>query len=136
LCLRAFLAIVIFIVTSKKFFVPILLTCVFPVSGASDNTISGWSDAVHAIYNDVGGCLRSLFLLFNYWAYVSYALFAVRSPPPQPKGDRLLEASTSEFGAPKHCEWVVPFFCFCFCWMTFGSAGSSHGSGSSGTQHL
>jgi hypothetical protein len=78
--------------------------------------------------------VSALFLLFNYWAYVSYAPFAVRSPPSQPEGDRLLEAFASEFGAPKHCElgyvFGGPLFCFCLCWTTFGSVGSSHDSGS------
>lgn len=74
-------------------------------------TITDWSDAIDAVYTDIG--LLSLFLVFKCWAYVPYTFLCVRSPWPQSEGHWLLEAAADQLGALEHCEhWLCLHYYF------------------------
>ena len=52
------------------------------ISGASDNTISGWVDALEAVYREIGGCVLIFVLLFVFSLTFLILGFLIRSPSP------------------------------------------------------
>jgi hypothetical protein len=70
------------------------------VSAASDTTITGWANAIHTIYIEIGGYFLFIFFVkFSFCAHVSYILFPVRLLLPQLKELGLLEAFACKLGA-------------------------------------
>ena len=92
----------------------------FAILGASNSTISGWADALEAIYKDIGGCSSYIPYCITFCLTFLTCKFAAR--PPSPSEERgLLQVTADELGAAMcgmflfSISWLVTLL---FLWLT------------------
>ena len=73
-----------------RYFLFSVLLILFAILGASDITISGWTDVLEAVYNDIGGCSSYIFYFLTFCLTFLTLIFAARPPSSPPEKRRLL----------------------------------------------
>ena len=71
----------------------------FAILGASNSTISGWADALEAIYKDIGGCSSYIPYCITFCLMFLTLKFAARPPLPPSEEHGLLQVAVDELGA-------------------------------------
>jgi hypothetical protein len=107
---------------------------IFLASAASDTIITGWADATHTVYNEIGGYLLRLFLLLFsivvlMLLILSFSLDHFRHNLRSMDYWKLLRVNLEHQSLVSLVVLLVMPFPF-VCLLTFAFVGSPHGSGS------